>query len=279
MLPEQIQDIARDTERVEASAWAQLYRSGPADVLERLGIRVEQIAGAAVLVFGSLNVPLVNHVVNLGMEESATEEILDRIEAIYREAGVRFLVWLSPAASPAWLPNSLEERGMKRTESSLKLYRGIEPPPDMPTDLTVERIGPESAQAFGEVLCAGYGLPLDLASWGGGTVGRDGWWHYLAYDGDQPVASAALFVEDGVGWLGMAATLPSHRRRGGQGALMARRIRDAAEMGCRLITTDTGEDTPEEPNPSYHNMLRTGFKLLYARPSYVSNREAGLISS
>jgi len=272
MVPEKMQDIARDTERVEASAWTQLYQAGPSDLIEQLGIRVEQIGGATVLVFESLNVPLVNHVVRLGMDEAATEEILDQISSIYHEAGVRYLIWLSPMAQPASLPGQLETRGMKRTESSLKLYRGVEPPPDIPTDLRVECIGPESAEAFGEVLCAGYGLPPEMALWAGSTVGLDGWRHYLAYDGNLPVATAAIFVENGVGWLGMAATLPSHRRRGGQGALMARRIRDAAEMGCHLITTDTGEDTPEQPNPSYHNMLRTGFKLLYARPSYVSSR-------
>jgi hypothetical protein len=272
MSPKDMREIARDIERVEASAWAQLYQAGPAEVRQRLGIRVERIGGATVLVFGSLNVPLVNHVVNLGMEEPATEEILDQISSVYRDAGVRFLIWLSAVAQPASLPGRLEARGMKRTESSLKLYRGVEPPPDIPTDLRVDHIGPESAQAFGEVLCAGYGLPPELAPWGGASVGLDGWRHYLAYDGKLPVATAALFVENGVGWLGMAATLPTHRRRGGQGALMARRIRDAAEMGCRLITTDTGEDSPEQPNPSYHNMLRTGFKLLYARSSYVSRQ-------
>jgi predicted acetyltransferase len=36
----------------------------------------------------------------------------------------------------------------------------------------------------------------------------------------------------GIGTLAGAATLPEYRGRGAQGALMARRMRDAAELGC-----------------------------------------------
>ena len=52
--------------------------------------------------------------------------------------------------------------------------------------------------------------------------------------------------------------------------ILARRIRDAAEWGCRRVITETGGDTPEHPNPSYHNMLRAGFVLVYQRPNYIA---------
>jgi GNAT superfamily N-acetyltransferase len=93
------------------------------------------------------------------------------------------------------------------------------------------------------------------------------------FDGETSVAGGALFVKGDVGWLGIASTLPAHRRHGAQGALMARRIRDAVELGCRWVVTETGEDTPEHPNPSYHNMLRTGFVLAYQRPNYIAQIE------
>ena len=40
-------------------------------------------------------------------------------------------------------------------------------------------------------------------------------------------------------------------------------------MGCEWFVTETGEDTVANPNPSYHNMLRTGFKPAYLRPNYL----------
>lgn len=101
------------------------------------------------------------------------------------------------------------------------------------------------------------------------TIGRPGWRHYLAFDGDQAVATGALNLRDHIGWLGVGSTLPSHRRRGAQGALMARRVRDGISLGCRWLVTETGEDLPARPNPSYHNMLRTGFTLAYQRLNYV----------
>jgi hypothetical protein len=76
-------------------------------------------------------------------------------------------------------------------------------------------------------------------------------------------------VKGATGWVGFGATLPSHRKRGGQGAIMARRIAEGIDLGCKWLVTETGEDSPERPNPSYHNMLRTGFQLAYQRPNYI----------
>ena len=78
-----------------------------------------------------------------------------------------------------------------------------------------------------------------------------------------------MFVNGEVGWLGFASTLKKYRKRGGQSALFARRIQDGLALGCKWFVTETGEDTPEDPNPSYHNMLRSGFKLAYLRRNYV----------
>jgi len=50
---------------------------------------------------------------------------------------------------------------------------------------------------------------------------------------------------------------------------MARRIADGIKLGCRHLVSETGEETPEEPNPSYRNMLRTGFELVYARRNWI----------
>ena len=33
--------------------------------------------------------------------------------------------------------------------------------------------------------------------------------------------------------------------------------------------TETGEAVPGEPNSSYANMLRNGFRVVYSRPNYV----------
>jgi len=72
------------------------------------------------------------------------------------------------------------------------------------------------------------------------------------------------------GWLGQAATLPAHRRRGAQSALIAARIRAAAEAGAEVVVTETGEIVDDRPTISYRNILRAGFRAVYLRPNYVS---------
>ena len=105
--------------------------------------------------------------------------------------------------------------------------------------------------------------------WLANLIGRAGWQHYLAFEGDTAVGAGALFIKNNIGWLGFGGTLASHRKRGAQGAIMAQRIRAAAEAGCDWVITETGEDTPQNPNPSYHNMVRTRFTLAYQRANYI----------
>jgi hypothetical protein len=69
--------------------------------------------------------------------------------------------------------------------------------------------------------------------------------------------------------LGNMGTLKNYRGRGAQGALFARCIQDGRVLGVKWFITETGEDSPEDPNPSYHNMVRNGFQLAYLRRNYV----------
>jgi hypothetical protein len=54
---------------------------------------------------------------------------------------------------------------------------------------------------------------------------------------------------------------------------MTRRIADGAALGCRWFASETGQDLPDKPNPSFHNMLRTGFRVAYYRPNYMQKIE------
>jgi hypothetical protein len=142
--------------------------------------------------------------------------------------------------------------------------------PDATTDLRIEQIGPEWADDFERLSVAeAYGFPDIVGRAAGAVVGVPGWHAYVGFDGDVPVSTAAMRIEDGVAWFGFGATSESHRGRGGQSAMFARRLRDAREAGCRFAVVETGKETPEEPNPSYRNMVRSGFELAYFRQNWV----------
>ncbi|HEY7011757.1 MAG TPA: GNAT family N-acetyltransferase [Streptosporangiaceae bacterium] len=88
---------------------------------------------------------------------------------------------------------------------------------------------------------------------------------YLALrDGVVAGGASARLADGGVAQFTGAATLPAHRRRGVQTALLAARAADAAAAGCDIavVTTQPG-------SRSQHNVQRRGFDLLYTRAILV----------
>lgn len=95
----------------------------------------------------------------------------------------------------------------------------------------------------------------------GGMTSEGGFRHYLAFRSGVPAGGGSMRIdEDGIVQLCGAATLPEHRRRGIQGALLATRLADAGNAGCGLavVTTQPG-------STSQQNVERQGFRLLYTR--------------
>jgi hypothetical protein len=263
-------ELASLAEFIERDAMMDFYACAPAPLATQWGVKVVRFDSAALLLVPALKAILLNRVFALGLAEPVTESMLEAMLRTFREAGAaKFAVQLTPAARPGALREWLGARGLRHDDNWSRAMRGVEPPPALPTDLRLEQIDEKHAPAFGEIICRAFGFPLEMGVWVAATVGRRGWRHYCAFDGDKPVATGALFVRGEVGWLGFGATLPEYRRRGAQGAIMAQRIRDGGALGCRWLVTETGEDTPQHPNPSFHNMLRTGFQLAYPRANYI----------
>jgi hypothetical protein len=143
-------------------------------------------------------------------------------------------------------------------------------PTQVDTSLVVHEVGKDRGMDFGKVVQAGFSAPPPFAFWAAALVGRPGWRSYVAYDGDTPVGAGGLYSNHGLGWLGLGSTVPSHRGRGAQNALLARRIADAIEAGARGLVTETGQPRSgeEAAHPSYRNILRAGFKVAYLRLNY-----------
>lgn len=262
--------IAEIVELAGTHSMAEMVDAMAPDAVARYGVRAERIGSAVAQVATQVDFPFFNRVVGLGLKEPVTEAALDAVAGLYRGGNVRFMVQVSPEALSGELHARLEARGWSRKDNWAQMIRGVEPPPEIPTDLRIERIGIEHAAAFADIVCSAFEVPREHGAFVRGLAGRAGWYLSGAFDGGALVATGALLVRDDVGYLTFGATLAPHRRRGAQGAIMARRIRDAAALGCRWLVTETGEDTPEHPNPSYHNMVRTGFQLAYLRPNYIS---------
>ena len=265
--PEQ---VAMLNEFGEADAQANYFLCAQPEFVKPFRLEVKLIGSARVTMIPEYDHPLYNRILGLGVGEPATESMLDEAIAFLQTAGcTNYIAQVSPLAQPSQLPEWLAARGLKPGRNWAKMYRGNEPAPSISTDLRVEKIGEDQADAFADVTLPVWSMPPAGRPLVKGNVGKPGWHHYLAFDGKKPVATAAMYINGETGWLGFASTLKKYRKRGGQGAMFARRIGDGLALGCKWLVTETGEDTPEDPNPSYHNMLRSGFKLAYLRRNYV----------
>jgi hypothetical protein len=209
-----------------------------------------------------------NRVIGLGVAQAARHETLEAMVAGYRAAGLkRFGVQLAPSAAPSELREWLAALGLLVTSRWAKLWRDASPPPvHRLCPLRVAAVERADAEVFGKCTCAAYGMPAPLAPWCASIVGRSGWRAYLAWDGSEPVAAASLRVAGETAWLGMDATLPSHRTRGAQSALIERRIKDAAAAGARLLVAETAEDSG-----SFRNYSQAGFQLAYLRDNFTQS--------
>lgn len=210
---------------------------------------------------------MLNRAVALGVDGPVADAVFEEIDAFFRDAGVRYGVSVAPQASPE-LAARLRERGFTDGYAWMKFRRSTDDPPSVETSLQVEEVtdGPPIAR----VIAGAYGMPLSAGA-AFDRLGRNDAWHmFVARDGAVTVGAAALFVHDGVGWLGAAGTLPEHRGKGAQTALLAARIALARELGLDAVTTETGERQPDRPAASYRNILRAGFEEAYVRPNLLS---------
>jgi GNAT superfamily N-acetyltransferase len=211
--------------------------------------------------------PMLNRVC-LGTD--ATVADLDRALTLI-PSGTTFYVSLPPDTGRSGLESALVERGLEPGWGWMAFRRGVEPtvaPSGSPRIAPVG--GADEQAAFAHVVRVGYDLPVTAEE----AIRRafDTWECFLAWDDDTPIGAAGIFADEGVGYLGLAATLPAHRGKGAQSALLGTRIRRAAALGCDVVATETGELRDGLPSNSYRNLLRAGFEEVGVAANWLGQR-------
>jgi hypothetical protein len=263
-------EVATRLELLEAHAWEQIQRAVAPEFRERFGVSVRSDSGTVRIRASRTTELALNRVCALGVTVPVSEASLDALIQEFLDAdSPRFLAGWAPIAQPSEARRWFADRGFRRITGIARLTRPTERTAVATSTLGVVEAGTHDVDQFGATAALGNGLTLDFAPGFTSTMGRPGWRHYFAVDGKRPVAAAALYVEDDVAWAGFAGTLPVDRQRGAQSALLARRIRDAHDVGARWITCETTAESPDRPNQSLRNMRRLGFEVTYERENYV----------
>ena len=263
------------SERIERSALTDIHAAATPELRNRLALDCVANGSTLVSVAGALppSAIVINRALGLGLDRPATETSVARIIDRYRDAGVeRYFVQVHPDSGPPDLVAWLESLGLEKARGWQKFVRTIEPAPAVQTDLRIEPIGAKHADAFARIVCDAFDLGDAAQPWLATLPGRANWHVFMSFAGNEPAGTGALFVEDGIGWTDFGATAPEFRRRGSQGAILARRIDHAIELGCKEIHTCTGEDVAGDPQHSSRNILKLGFETSYVRANYAPPR-------
>jgi GNAT superfamily N-acetyltransferase len=274
--------LARRIERAEcemACAFGDLARARCGDVL------IAPIGGAAA-VYGGPGQPF-NKLAGLGFAGAPDEEELTAVEEAFDARQGPLRVELASLADPAVAP-LLAGRGYAligfenvlglelSAELAARLEAAVEA--DRARGIEIAPVAEEQKAAWIDAVTTGFGHPDVFdgppsdESYPRETLQGifddfsriSGLSAFLAYRETELAGGGSMRLFDGVAQLCGAATLPEHRRRGVQSALLRARLLDAARAGCNLAVVTT-----QPASKSQENVQRAGFELLYARAIMV----------
>ena len=204
-----------------------------------------------------------NRVYLCGREQGVEEDSVGRWIDLFQQHGVKkFFVWLSPGPDMHTVRGWLEAGGFSRVpwvRYPTLLHERSAPAAPFKTDLDLREVtAAEIAAArdqLGSTLWPGYVL----------SAGKPGFFHYMAFDGARPVASAALAAFEDMAYLLSASTAEPDRKRGAQQALIAARLARAEALGCAIVVSETLNILEH----SLRNLQRAGFREVYEKEVYT----------
>jgi ribosomal protein S18 acetylase RimI-like enzyme len=245
------ESLARRLEDVQNRFMLEWLAGMDAEV-ERFG------AAVAVVDVSRPELDLVNRVYGLWPDDA------DHVEAIadrYRQKGVRGWLELAPSERFERLANALTAVGAGQIGYHTVLYGAAS---ERPLPGVVEIESTPDPEVFADVLLRGHGVPDGARGRDRTSVARwaelDTWRLYLARIDGKPAGAGLLSLEDDIGYLANASTLPEYRRCGVQTALIARRIEDAAAAACDTVCSGAAFGSA-----SQRNLQRAGLQVAYTK--------------
>jgi GNAT superfamily N-acetyltransferase len=267
-------DLAARIERAEC----QLVAAGTRAVARRVheGVLMHPIAGG-LAAWSAPGSPL-NKLAGLGFGGPVDARELQEIERGFAERGAPLQAEVSSLGDPS-VGELLTRRGyaLKGVENVLGRRLPARDLPRRGEGIEVVRSGADELETWTDVVVTGFlaadtqGVPSHesfpravLEEAIGDIAAAEGFERYFARRAGEPAGGASMRLFEGVAQLCGAATLPAHRRRGVQSALLAARLEIAAAAGCdvAVVTTQPGSKSCE-------NVQRQGFELLYVRSILV----------
>lgn len=258
-------------EEIELLSLKAVHQSASEEIRESLGIDSIELDGGVISIASELpsSAIVINRCMAMGLQSGLAEEELRDIVAAYERAGVeRFFIQIHPQAQSDFLPLWMLDMNLEQARGWQKFSRGRETFEPSSESHNIREITTDQGADSAQIVCSGFDLGDAAVPWLAALPGAAKWHVFVEYDGDQPMATGALYMDGDTAWTDFGATSPDCRKRGCQLALLKHRIEFALDNGCQQIFTCTGEDVPGDPQHSYSNILRAGFKETYIRENF-----------
>jgi hypothetical protein len=159
----------------------------------------------------------------------------------------------------------LESRGYERGSGWLTFVRDAAPPTERPNpSIKVWSLGDREIDGEGlsSIITEAMDLPMTVESLFYSLPQRERWRCYTAsLPGDERiVATASMFIHEGVAHLGPGNTLAVARGLGCNTELLRHRLADAAEAGCHTVFAEAWDCPAESLSTVGRNLVRAGFE-------------------
>ena len=260
-------ELARRLERAEAVGNASFVEAR-AHLQPEVGAQWIEVAGAYAM-FDGVESPI-TQTFGLGVFDPVAVKHIEAIESFFSQRNAPTFHEVSPLVDPSLLL-LLSQRGYHPIEVSSVMYRPIAGKESIldPVDSGIEvHIAQEKEyQRWARTAALGWSEYIEYAAvieqMSLISASRSGNVSFFASIDGVPVATGGMSIHEGVALLAGASTIPEARRQGAQRALLASRLRYAADQGCDLAMMCALPGSASQRNAERH-----GFRIAYTRTKW-----------
>jgi hypothetical protein len=225
-----------------------------------------QEVGGTLAMFSGVGSPL-TQTFGLGVGAAFSPADLDTIEQFFASRGSAVFHEVSPLAGVEVF-DTLVQRGYRPVELSSVMFRPIDGRLDETRanpNIHIRVVGPGEAGLYASVSARGWSESTEIQQFieGFARTTVDYATCIVAEIDGRAIATAALFMRDGVGLLAGASTVPEGRRQGAQAALLEWRLKHLAAHNCDLAMIAAAPGSA-----SQRNAERNGFRIAYTRTKW-----------
>lgn len=222
--------------------------------------------GGTLAMFSGVGSPL-TQTFGLGVTTTPSDADLDTLEAFFTTRGSVVCHEVSPLAGVDVFAR-LARRGYQPIELSSVMFQAVGgrgAAIEVNPRITVRQLARDEAGLYASVSARGWSESAEVQAFieGFARVSVDYATCIVAEIDGRAIATAALFMWEGVGLLAGASTVPEGRRQGAQLALLDWRLRHLASQGCQLAMMCAAPGSA-----SQRNAERNGFRIAYTRTKW-----------